>query len=215
MKILIIAPHPDDEVLGCGGTIKKYTQAGNEVSLGIVTEAYTPDWSKEFMKERPKEIKKAVKILGIKKICLLGFPTVKLDTIPHKELNDKISGLIKEINPDILYIPYVGDLNEDHRLVFEACLVAARPLGNKIKKILAYETLSGVAWGVKQFAPTVYMDITKTLKDKLKAMSCYKSELRQYPHPRSLENITVLAKKRGAEAGLLAAEAFVLIKEIL
>ncbi|MDD4271692.1 MAG: PIG-L family deacetylase [Patescibacteria group bacterium] len=214
-KILVIAPHPDDEVLGCGGTIKKYVKAGDEVFLGIVTKAYAPDWSEKYMEDKLVDIKKSNAVLGFKKTYFLDLPTVKLDTIPRKELNDKIRGLVKEVDPDILFIPHVGDLNHDHRLVFEACLVAARPTGNKIKKILAYETLSEASRGAKQFTPNAYMDITKTLKDKLKAIACYKSELQKYPHPRSLEGITALAKKRGTESGLLAAEAFMVIREIL
>ena len=100
-------------------------------------------------------------------------------------------------------------------MVFEACLVAARPYGNRIKRILAYETFSGGTFGTKQFTPNAYADILQTLGDKLKAMACYKSELRNYPHPRSLEGITVSAKKRGTESGLNAAEAFMIIREII
>ena len=214
MKILVIAPHPDDEVLGCGGTIKRYVKEGNDVFLCIVTKAYTPDWKEDFIKNRKKEITHASNTLGIKETFVLDLPTVKLDTIPQKELNGKISSVIGKINPDVLYIPYVGDLNRDHRLVFEACLVSARPFKNKIKKILVYEVLSETEWGFKSFSPTVYIDIKETLKAKLRAMSCYKSELRKYPHPRSLEGISILAKKRGMESGLLAAEAFITIREI-
>lgn len=214
MKILIIAPHPDDEVLGCGGTINKYAQAGDQVFLCLITKAYTPDWSEKFINNRKKEIAKANKVLGIKKTFLLDLPTVKLDTLAQKELNHKIGDVVSAVKPDILYLPFGGDLNRDHRLVFEAGLVSARPIGNKIKKILSYETLSETEWGLNHFAPTVFQDISKTLKNKLKAMSCYKSELRQYPHPRSLKGITILANKRGLESGLNAAEAFILIKEI-
>jgi LmbE family N-acetylglucosaminyl deacetylase len=214
-KILVIAPHPDDEVLGCGGTVKKHIKEGDDAFLCIVTKTYAPDWTEKYRKDKLIDIKKSNAVLGFKKTYFFGFPTVKLDTIGQKELNDTIGSVIKEVDPDVLYIPYVGELNQDHRLVFEACLVSARPLGNKIKKILAYETFSGAAWGVKQFVPTVFVDITGTLKDKLKAMSCYRSEVKKYPHPRSLESITILAKKRGVESGLSAAEAFVVIREII
>ncbi len=215
MKILVIAPHPDDEVLGCGGTIKKYTKEGNDVFLCIVTKAYSPEWSEDFIKSRTKEIASSGKSLGIKKTFFLDLPAVKLDTIPQKDLNNKIGTIVSKVDPDILFIPYEGDLNHDHRLVFEASLVAARPAGNNIKKILAYETPSETEWGIKPFLPIVYVNIIKTLDDKLKAMACYKSEIRPYPHPRSLESLSVLAKKRGTEAGLLAAEAFYLIREII
>ncbi len=223
MKILAIAPHPDDEVLGCGGTIKKHINQGDEVYLCIVTKAYAPDWSQEFIENRQGEISCSNKILGIKKTFFLDLPTVKLDTIPQKKLNDLISECMEKVGPEILYIPFGGDINKDHRLVFEASIVAARPKPKYlIKKILSYEVLSETEWGSSRaremkeiFIPNVYIGIFDTLKDKLKAMSCYeKSELKDYPHPRSLEAITTLAKKRGSEAGLRAAEAFVLIREI-
>jgi LmbE family N-acetylglucosaminyl deacetylase len=215
VKILVIAPHPDDEVLGCGGTIKRYVKEGNDVFLCIVTKAYTPDWTKKYMADKAIDIKKSNAVLGFKKTHFLDLPTVRLDTISQKELNNKIDCVIKKVAPDILYIPFDGDLNLDHRLISEACLVAARPFENKIKRVLAYETSSGAAGGVKKFLPTVYTDITTTLKDKLRAMSCYKSELREYPHPRSLEGITILAKRRGIESGLSAAEAFMVVREII
>lgn len=217
MKILIIAPHPDDEVLGCGGAIAKFNERGDEVYLCIATSGYAPDWSKEFLESRPKEIERANKILGIKKAHFLDYPTVKLDTIPQKELNEAISKVITEVGPDILYIPHKGDLNKDHRLVFEASLVATRPADYKIKSILSYETLSETEWGqsIESFIPSVYVDISETFERKIEAIKAYKSELKQYPHPRSLEIIEALAKKRGSEAGLKFAEAFMLIKEIL
>lgn len=217
MKILIIAPHPDDEVLGCGGTVAKHAKNGDEVYLCIVTKAYTPEWSEEFIKNRPKEIEKANKILGIKKTYFLDFPTVKLDTIPQKELNDAISKIVNEVNLDIFYIPHKGDLNKDHRLVFEASLVATRLANPKVKRILSYETLSETEWGqpIEPFIPNVYVDISETFEKKIEAVKAYESELKQYPHPRSLEIVEALAKKRGSEVGVKFAEAFMLIKEIV
>src|SRR3989344_1153478 len=106
MKILVIAPHPDDEFLGCGGTIKKYSEKGDEVFLCIVTKAYTPDWSEEFITNRKKEIELSVKTLGISKLFLLDFPTVKLDIISQKELNDSISKVVQEVRPEIVFIPF-------------------------------------------------------------------------------------------------------------
>ncbi len=216
MNILIIAPHPDDEVLGCGGAIAKHVDKGDDVYLCIVTKAYTPDWSEEFLENRPKEIEKANNILGIKKTYLLGLPTVKLDTLPQKELNKAISKVVNEVKPDILYIPHKGDLNKDHRLVFESSLVAARPSDPKIKKILSYEVLSETEWGelIESFIPNVYIDISNIFEKKIEAMKAYESELKQPPHPRSLEIIEALAKKRGSEAGVMFAEAFMLVKEI-
>ncbi len=217
MRILVMAPHPDDEVLGCGGTIARHVQNGDEVYLCIVTRAYPPKWSEEFLERRPLEIKRSNEILGIKKTFFLNFPTVKLDTLPQVELNDKISSVVEKIRPDIAYIPHRGDLNRDHRLVFEASLVALRPKERKIKRILAYEVLSETEWGqpLAPFHPNVYVDITGTLPLKLEAMKAYSSEVKEFPHPRSLEAITSLAIKRGSEACLERAEAFQLIREII
>lgn len=217
MKILIIAPHPDDEVLGCGGTVAKHSKRGDEVYLCIVTKAYTPDWSEEFLKNRSKEIEKANKILGIKKTYFLNYPTVKLDTFPQKELNEAISKVVAEIKPDVAYIPHKGDLNKDHRLIFESSLVATRPVNHKVKRILSYETLSETEWGqsIEPFIPNVYVDVSEIFEKKIEAMKAYESELKQCPHPRSLEIIEALAKKRGSEVGVKFAEAFILIREIV
>lgn len=212
MKVLVIIPHPDDEVLGCGGTIKKHTSKGDEVYLCIVTKAYTPDWTQEFIDNRKKEINCANEILGIKETFFLDLPTVKLDTIPQKKINDLIAESIDKVKPDILYLPFEGDINKDHKLVFNASMLAVRTrLGSLIKKVLCYEVLSETEWGDSLFIPNLYIDISDTLEYKLKAMSCYKSEMK---HPRSLEGITILAQKRGIESGLKAAEAFIIIKEI-
>ena len=203
MKILVIAPHPDDEVLGCGGTIKKYTKEGREVYLCIATKAYTPDWTESFIENRKKEIKCSSKILGIKKVTFLDLPTVKLDTLPQKQLNDLISKVVEEIKPEIVFVPFRGDINKDHKLVSESTLVALRPKpGFSVKKVFYYEVLSETEWAKPAqkiedvFLPNFYEDISEYLDDKLKAMECYKSELKEYPHPRSLEGIKVAAQKR-------------------
>ncbi|MDO8530237.1 MAG: PIG-L deacetylase family protein [bacterium] len=222
MRILVIAPHPDDEVLGCAGTIKKHTKAGDTVSLCIVTKPYTPDWTQEYIENKQKEIKNSCAVLGIKEVHFLDFPTVKLDTVGQKNLNDAIADCVKRVNPQILFIPFWQDINNDHRLVSEAGLVAARPRpGISIKKVLAYEALSETEWGINQaekledvFLPNYYEDIGQFIESKKEAMSCYASELKEYPHPRSLEGIEILAKKRGMEAGLLYAEAFKLVRQI-
>lgn len=217
MKILVIAPHPDDEVLGCGGTIAKYTKIGNKVYLCVATKGYAPDWSEEFLDNRPKEIEKSNKALGFMKTYFLDYPTVKLDATPQKDLNEAISKVLDEVKPDIVYIPHKGDLNKDHRLIFESFLVAARPINNSVKRILSYETLSETDWGqpIESFTPNVYVDISETFDKKIKAMKAYGSELKNCPHPRSLEIIEALAKKRGSEIGVKFAEAFMLIREII
>jgi len=215
MNILVIAPHPDDEVLGCGGTIRKHTERGDTVFLCIGTVAYTPDWSEEFIAQRPHEIDAANRALGIERTYFLNFPTVKVDLIPQKEVNDSISRVVKEVKPEILYIPHGGDLNQDHRVFFAASLVAGRPIpGCPVKEIFSYESLSETEWGneLTPFVPNAYVDIAPELAFKKLAMSFYKSELRAFPHPRSLEAIEALARKRGSEAGMEYAEAFMTVR---
>lgn len=218
-KVLVVAPHPDDEVLGCGGTIVKHVWGGAEVYLCIVTKAYPPEWSEDEIKESREEVLKVNGILGIKKTYFLDLPTVKLDSIPQKELNDVITQVVNEVQPEIVYTPHRGDVNRDHQLVFDAAMVATRPKpGSAIRKVLCYETLSETEWAApflqNAFTPNVYVDISETLEVKLKAMSAYKAELKEYPHPRSLEAISALAKIRGSNVGVKAAEAFILIREI-
>ncbi|MEK7509947.1 MAG: PIG-L deacetylase family protein [Patescibacteria group bacterium] len=216
MKVLVITPHPDDETLGCGGVIKKYTNRGDKVYLCVGTVAYTPDWSEEFLKERQKELEHVREVLGIEKIFSLNFPSVKVNTIPTKELNDALEAVVREVQPEVVYLPHGGDLNRDHRLFFEAGLVATRPLpGSIVKKVFSYESLHATDWGIKPFVPNVYVDIKDTIASKIEAMKSYQSELKEAPHPRSLKAIEVRAQKRGFEAGLEYAEAFVLIREVI
>lgn len=214
-KILVIAPHSDDEVLGCGGTIVKQVRQGNMVYLCIATKGYSPDWSLTFLRERKKEIKLASHILGIHNIFFLNLKTVQLDTYPQKKINEDLGKIVRRLKPEIVYVPFGGDLNRDHRIIFESALVALRPICLQTE-ILCYETLSETEWGVNElFRPNVYVDIGETINVKIEAMKAYKSEIKPPPHPRSLENIRILAQKRGSEANLSFAEAFVLIRKIV
>jgi len=189
-----------------------HSSGGDEVHLCVVTEAYTPDWSEEFIANRVEEVERASKILGIEKTHFLKYPTVKLDTVPQKMLNESITDVVNEVKPDIVYIPHKGDLNKDHRLVFEASLVATRPVNHIVERILSYETLSETEWGIEPFVPNVYVAIP--ISPKIKAMEAYGSEVKPYPHPRAPEMIRALAMKRGSEAGVGFAEAFMLIREV-
>jgi len=217
-KVLVIAPHPDDEVLGCGGTIAKHVRKGNEVYLCVVTKTYPPEWSEGEAQERKEEVFQAAKTLGIKQVHFLDLPTVKLDTIPQKELNELIAQVIDKVKPQILYIPHKGDVNKDHQAVFDAVMVAIRPKPNStLEKVLSYETLSETEWAAptveSAFIPNTYVDISETLDTKLEAMQEYRRELKQFPHPRSLEMLSALAKLRGSTIGVKAAEAFMLVRE--
>lgn len=214
MTELVVAPHPDDEVLGCGGTIRGYANEGRDVHLCIVTEGYTPEWSEEHLERRPDEIEAAVDTLGISTVHKLGYPAAKLDTVPLKAICDDLTSLIQSIDPDTVFMPHGGDLHRDHTIVHEASLVACRP-HNGVDRVLAYETISETEWGDSSvsFDPTVYVDISDTLNAKIRAMNDYDSELREYPHPRSERAIRATVTKRGSEAHLDAAEAFELVRK--
>jgi len=215
MKILIIAPHGDDEVLGCGGIISRYVDEGHKVDLCIVTRPHTPNWSEKYIKDREKEIEKICKIFKINNIKILKFKAALLDEVNHLEMNFEIREVINASKPDEVFIPFYGDLHKDHRIVSESCLVALRPIEYKIKRIFMYETLSETEWGYQPFKPNVYIDITKYIENKLKSMKYYSKELKPTPHPRSLEGIRSLARKRGSEVNIMYAEAFILIREII
>jgi len=219
LKVLAIAPHPDDEVFGCGGTLAKHARAGDEVHLCIVTRTYPPEWPEKEIEERRREVHRSADILGIKQVHFLDLPTVKLDTIPRKDLVGRFTQLLDAVEPEVVFIPHKGDVNLDHQAVFQAAMVAIRPQpGSTLKKVLSCETLSETEWGVPDpdsvFIPSLFVDISETLEVKLQAMAEYKLELKEFPHPRSLEAITTQAKLRGSTVGVAAAEAFMLIREI-
>ena len=216
MKILIIAPHPDDEVLGCGGTIAKYAARGDKVNVCYVTRAYPPDWSDEYLQKKEEEIRQSNAILGISKRFDLNYPTVMLDTIPQKEINSSMAKIIAEVRPDCTFIPHQGDLNKDHRIAHDAALVALRPISHRCIYILSYETLSETEWGtgISTFEPCYYVNISDTIETKIRAMEAFKTELKESPHPRSLDVIRYLARKRGSEILVDAAEVFMPIRII-
>ncbi|HBI6224289.1 TPA: PIG-L family deacetylase [Clostridium perfringens] len=219
MKVLVIAPHPDDEILGVGGTIKKRSKKGDEVYVCIVTKGYKPLFDEEVIQMGREEAKIADKMLGVKETFFLDFPAVMLETIPRYEFNEKISEIVQKIQPDEIYIPHRGDMQIDHQMVVDAAMVAVRPkYKHKIKRVYAYETLSETGWNIpnqqNEFIPNVYEDITETLKDKLESMRIFKSQLGEFPEARSIGALDALAKYRGAIVGVKAAEAFILIREI-
>ncbi|MDJ0978695.1 MAG: PIG-L deacetylase family protein [Erythrobacter sp.] len=215
---LIVAPHPDDEVLGCGGTIARLADAGQDVHVAIVTRGYEPAFSDELVQTVRAELVEAHRILGVTKCHFLDLPAAALDTLPGSELNAAIGGLVQEVSPDTLFLPFVGDIHRDHQLIFTAGLVAARPRSLKVpQRIYAYETLSETNWaapGVTEtFAPNVFFDIGATLDRKLKAFACFKSQVKDFPDERSLKTIEALATLRGSTVYRSSAEGFILLRE--
>lgn len=205
----MISAHPDDEVLGMGATIKKLSRT-NKIWLCVVSEGTSSQYSdKKMIKVRSDACKKSAKILGISKIQFLDYPDMRLDLVPHLEINKQLEKIIKKFKPSIVYSPPSHDLNKDHQKVFESALVITRPFSSSVKKLLCYE-LPGMVR--EPFRPSVYENIEKEFSHKIKAFKMYKSEVMKFPHPRSLEAIENLAIQRGVESSLKKAEAFQLIR---
>jgi LmbE family N-acetylglucosaminyl deacetylase len=219
-NILILAPHPDDEVLGCGGTIKKLANECNKVYVLVVTRGSSKFYSDDKIENVRNEALQAHKLLGVTQTFFLDFPAPELDTVPLADISREISKILTEYKINVLYLPHRGDIHNDHRVVFNAGLVAARPVGEySVKEIYAYETLSETEWaapfGDDAFIPTCFVNVEKSLNTKMEAMKCFKSQLKAFPNPRSLETIEALAKFRGATVGFKAAEAFMVIRQII
>lgn len=213
LNVLVIAAHPDDEVLGMGGTIKKLTKRKNKVHLCVVTEGASAQYKdKKMIQVRKNACKKAGKILGISSITFFDYPDMQLEKIPHIEINSKLEKLITSKKPDVVYTTPSNDLNKDHQIVFESTIVATRPKSCTVKEVLCYE-LPG--FSKVPFTPNVYESITSEISSKIKAFKCYKTEIQKHPLPRTFEAIENFAIIRGIEAGVKKAESFQLIKKII
>lgn len=218
-KKLIIAPHPDDEVLGAGGVIKKFSKEGHEVYVLVITRGSPKYYSDEKIQNVRKEALEAHKILGVKQTVFLDFHAPELDITSNADISRAISKYISNWKITDLFIPHRGDIHNDHRKVFEASLVAARPVGNfTVKAIYAYETFSETEWAAPfsddAFIPNHFENISDTMSYKFEAMKCFKSQIRDFPSTRSLETIESLAKFRGSTVGFNRAEAFMTIRTI-
>jgi len=219
-NILILAPHPDDEVLGCGATIKKLSKDGNQVFVLVSSRGSKRLYDQTKVEAVRNEAHEAHALLGVTKTFFLDFPAPELDTVPLADISREISKVISDFQINVLYLPHRGDIHNDHRVVFNAGLVAARPVGNcTVTEIYAYETLSETEWaapfGDDAFIPTRFVNVESTLEAKMEAMKCFKSQLKVFPNPRSLETLEALAKFRGATVGFKAAEAFMVIRQII
>ena len=224
-KVLVIAAHPDDEVLGCGGAIALHVKKKDDVHVVILAEGVTSRDKSRNRKKRSKEIKnlllsaqKSHKTLGSKSLKFFNLPDNRMDSI---NLLDIVKIIEKEVNlvkPEIIYTHHIGDLNIDHSITHQAVVTACRPEPNKsVKKIYSFEVPSSTDWQSVQsdkfFKPNCFIDISKTLQKKLKALKAYKSEMRSWPHSRSIKNVENLAKWRGSSSGMKAAEAFIIIRD--
>ncbi|HEV7893870.1 MAG TPA: PIG-L deacetylase family protein [Pyrinomonadaceae bacterium] len=216
-SVLVIAAHPDDEVIGAGGTIAAHAAAGDSVYIAILTEGasvqFPGDVGKVALKKRQAE--EVAELLGARELFTADFPDQRLDVTPQLEVNRFVEAIARKVNPNIIYTHHFAELNADHRVAYEAAAVAARPFSlPSFERLLCYtvDTLTHAGHPAPRF--NYYSDIAVTLELKLRAMRVYETELRDYPHPRSLEALRYAAQSAGASVGLRAAEAFESVLEV-
>jgi LmbE family N-acetylglucosaminyl deacetylase len=213
-RVLVLAAHPDDEVLGVGGTVALHTTCGDSVTTVIACEGESLRYEGHGV-DLPRHSQRAAETLGVSDLRLLNLPDQQLDRMSLCDVIRPIEEIMRDVRPEVVYCQYGGDLNMDHKLLFEAALVATRPTEGEIASVFAFETPSSTEWAhPRTFCPDTWVDISSTLEQKLKAMSCYETELRPYPHPRSLDALRNRALSRGNECCLEAAEVFMTIRRV-
>jgi LmbE family N-acetylglucosaminyl deacetylase len=221
--VLVIAAHPDDEVLGCGGTIAKHASMGDEVNVAILAEGITSrdrhrdrDKHLDELSELAKAAQEANRILGVSSLTLRDLPDNRMDSLDRLDVTKVVEELIAQFQPDIVYTHHIGDVNIDHRCIHEAVVTACRPIPNKhlVRQLLFFEVASSTEWqppgSGASFHPNWFVDISATLSRKLQALEAYRCEMRDWPHARSVRALEHLARWRGANIGAEAAEAFIL-----
>lgn len=225
MSILVLAAHPDDEVLGCGGTIARRVEEGEQVYIAILGEGITSRYNEreeadqqlvDGLEETSREV---AELLGVKEIYSHNFPDNRFDTVPLLKVVKTVEDLIDEVQPEIVYTQHGGDLNIDHKIVYRATLTATRPMTDcPVRKVYAYEVASSTEWAFQEFSPpfrpNTFVEIEDTLEQKVEAMQMYETEARPYPHPRSAQSLRAIAHNWGRTAGLQAAEAFELVRSV-
>lgn len=219
MKVIIITPHPDDETLGCGGTILRHKKEGDQVCWLIVTKM-RDEFELSRRRKRNEEIERVKEMYGFDEVFQLNFDAGTLDFIPLGNIINEISQCFNRFQPNIVYLPYRSDIHSDHKVVFDATVACTKWFRYPfVNKVLVYETLSETDFTINpdsnHFHPNVFVDIAPYLEKKIEIMKVYESELSEHPFPRSLRAIKSLAYLRGAAAGYEAAEAFMLLKERL
>jgi LmbE family N-acetylglucosaminyl deacetylase len=221
VRILAISVHPDDETLGCGGTFLKQRAAGDDLFWLIVTQTHEPQWSTETIDRKAAEIEQVAEAYGMEEHFKLGFPTMRLETIPQADLIERIRDVISKIKPEVVYLVHGGDVHTDHHAVFTATMSVLKPFYMSkfgVRRVLCYETLSSTEAAPAQldraFMPNVFSNITSSIERKIEIMKLYKTEAQPDPLPRGSSAIRALARYRGATIGIEYAEAFMLIREL-
>lgn len=227
MNVLVVAAHPDDEVLGCGGTIAKHSQRGDKIHILILAEGVTSRDSGRTPEKRQSELSalaqsahQAGKILGATSLSLLDFPDNRLDSCDLLDLIKVVEQAIDQHHPEIIYTHHAGDLNIDHRCVHQAVITAARPQpSSSVKTVVFFEVASSTEWqtfnSAPCFCPNWFVNVSETLSLKLKALEAYQAEMRAWPHARSIIALEHLARWRGSNIGVEAAEAFILGRNLV
>lgn len=223
-NIMVFAAHPDDELLGVGGTVRRLADKGASVRAVILAEGLTlradhrADTEKNELVRLQEDARKAAGEVGYVSIDFCGLPDNRMDSMDLLDVVKLVSGYVENYHPDTVFTHYHGDLNIDHRITCEAVLTACRPVGEYcVRRIYAFETPSSTEWNYlyqEPFTPNVYVDVTDTLEAKIKGMACYRTESTMYPHPRSPEALRALGQYRGSHAGFVLAEGFVLLREM-
>lgn len=226
-RVLVVAAHPDDEVLGCGGTIARHANSGDQVQVLIVAEGSTSRQQKRDRAQVADELsalaqaaQTAGSILGAAGVELLDLPDNRLDSLDRLDLIKRIEECVKRHQPECVYVHHAGDVNVDHRRLHEAVVTACRPTpGHVVKRLLSFEVASSTEWqspgSAPAFQPNWFVDISEQWERKREALVAYASEMRNWPHARSLEAVEHLARWRGAQVGVEAAEAFCLMRQLV
>jgi LmbE family N-acetylglucosaminyl deacetylase len=226
MTVLVVAAHPDDEILGCGGSLARHARLGERVHVLILAEGATArDPSRDVgtrqddLLELQQAARRAATALGVEMPQFGGFPDNRMDSVAILDVTKRVERAVEAFAPSVVYTHHGGDLNRDHRIVHEAVITACRPMpGRPVRRLLAFETLSSTEWASEaigpDFRPRRFVDISADLDVKLRALECYAQEMRPFPHPRSAEAVQALARLRGSQVGLMAAEAFEVVFDI-
>ncbi len=221
MHILAIAVHPDDETLGCGGTLLKHRAAGDELHWLVATQATEPQWPADVVQAKRLEVDRVAAAYGMKQVYRLGLSSTTLDSMPRTEIIETVRRVVAEVRPEVVYLIHGGDAHTDHHVIFEASLAVLKSFYMRkfgVRQIAAYETLSSTEAAPpllsRAFIPNLYVDITPHVEQKLAIMDLYRSELQPPPLPRCADSLRALARYRGAAIGVEYAEAFMLMREI-
>jgi N-acetylglucosamine malate deacetylase 1 len=221
MQVLILSVHPDDETLGCGGTILRHRERGDELHWLVATQATEPQWTAAVIERKAAEVAAVARAYGVRQVYKLGLPTARLDTLPQGEMIGAIRGVVDEARPEVVYLVHHGDVHTDHHAFFTATLSVLKSFSMRksgVRRILSYETLSSTEAAAplpyRAFMPNVYHEITPYLDRKVEIMNLYASEAHPDPMPRGPSAIRALARLRGAAIGVEYAEAFMLIREV-